>query len=156
VSIGNLPGNISGLSLNEHIYQVGPKIQKETSSDLGCKFGANLKMEKVDVYKTLAVKGTVMTPELLTENIPKHGNKGTVRVYRNLKAPFDKKIICFVNSFFWQFFNSYGLSWWLSRLFREYHFVWSPEIDFDYIERNTPEIVLGLAIERFMHKVPAK
>lgn len=79
---------------------------------------------------------------------------GTRLVFHNARAPFQKRAVAFANSFF-----SYGttpqeLSWWMMRWFREYHFIWSGDIDYNYIDKVQPDIVIAQTIERFLPNVP--
>ncbi len=75
---------------------------------------------------------------------------GTHYVWRNAKAINKLKVIAFGNSFFDRGTSISCLSWWLARLFSEFHFIWSPDMDFEYINKVKPDLVIGQTIERFL------
>ncbi|PCC35778.1 hypothetical protein [Glutamicibacter sp. BW77] len=86
---------------------------------------------------------------------PAKGHLGTHMVWRNNKAPIQKSVVVFGNSFFGQSANSPAkLGWWFARLFAEYHLVWKPEIDYDYIDKVKPDYVIAQTIERFLGRFP--
>lgn len=140
----------------DSVYEVDQAKIELHRGDLGTILRKDYPHESVPIYLNMQVQGIDMRPELVHEEIPEGGNVGTIKVYRNDNAPIKRKLISFANSYFWQDGMSFGLTWWLSRLFEEYHFVWSPRINFEYVKTHSPDTVLGLAIERFMHRVPAK
>ncbi len=80
---------------------------------------------------------------------------GIKRVFTRNDAPIQKKAIAYANSFFERGYSPAGLTWWFARLFREFHFVWSPELDEAYIKRHRPDVVIAQTIERFLPRVPA-
>ncbi|MBV1780723.1 hypothetical protein KRR55_16530 [Paeniglutamicibacter sp. ABSL32-1] len=87
---------------------------------------------------------------------PAKGHLGTHMVWRNSKAPIQKSVVVFGNSFFGQSANSPAkLGWWFARLFAEYHLVWKPEIDYDYIDTAKPDYVIAQTIERFLGRFPS-
>lgn len=79
---------------------------------------------------------------------------GTRRVWRNRNAPVQMRAVAFGNSFFERGAAPYTLSWWCARHFQEFHFVWSPAIQFEYIDAIKPDLVVGQTIERFLGWVP--
>lgn len=86
---------------------------------------------------------------------PKKGHLGTHMVWENNNAPIKKSVVVFGNSFFGQSANSPAkLGWWFARLFTEYHLVWKPEIDYDYLEKSKPDVVIAQSIERFLGRLP--
>ena len=78
---------------------------------------------------------------------------GTRVVYRNASALAPRlKVVAFANSFFDVGDNATQASWWLARLFGEYHFVWSPEMRRPYVEEARPDLVICQTIERFLSR----
>lgn len=82
------------------------------------------------------------------------GHNGTRVSFQNNGAPIRQHCMVFGNSFFERGASPTGLSWWFARWFERYDFIWSPEIDFDLVERTRPDIVIGQTIERFLTKLP--
>jgi len=78
---------------------------------------------------------------------------GTCQSSFNERAPIDKKIVVFGNSFF-EKIPSWGLSPYFAAIFREFHFFWSPEVNMDYCINVKPDIVIAQTCERFMCKLP--
>lgn len=66
----------------------------------------------------------------------------------------DRRIMVFGNSYMQVTPMTDRYSWWLSRVFRESHFVWSPEVDYSVVEAWAPDIVLAQGIERFLPRLP--
>lgn len=81
---------------------------------------------------------------------PGRGHIGTRRVWKRDDAPFDLRVVAFANSFFDTGETASRISWWASRLFREFHFIWGPDFDFAYVDRIRPDVVIGQTIERFL------
>ena len=79
---------------------------------------------------------------------------GAKIAWRHRSAPLNLKVICFGNSFFERGGSPSGLSWWFKRLFSEFHFVWSPFVDNDYVRNEQPDIVVCQTIERFLMLIP--
>ena len=48
------------------------------------------------------------------------------------------------------------LSWWMVRLFRDYHFYWTADFDPEEVARRDPDIVITQTIERFLPTLPAR
>ncbi|MFH6781393.1 MULTISPECIES: hypothetical protein [Methylobacterium] len=90
------------------------------------------------------------------EYIPEDGSHmGRRQIWKNPKAPIDEKVVVFGNSFFSFAENGQGtLSWWFARWFREFHFVWTNEIDWDYVVNEKPGVVFWQGIERFLGVIP--
>ena len=94
--------------------------------------------------------------ELIEEfNPPEDGHIGTKRIFRNAFAPINKKVLVFGNSFFERGRHPKTLTWWFARCFSELHFIWQPQFDWGYVEKISPDIIVGQTIERFLTKVPA-
>jgi hypothetical protein len=79
---------------------------------------------------------------------------GTNIIWSNKSAPIDLKVVAFANSFFERGAAPRGLSWWFKHLFREFHFVWSPDMQRDYITGANFDLVVCQTIERFVYRVP--
>ena len=88
--------------------------------------------------------------ELVEAFTPEGRHVGTRYVWRNASAPFPKKVVAFANSFFERGGDARCLSWWFARSFREFHFVWHPNVDLDYVDREQPDWVIAQTIERFL------
>jgi alginate O-acetyltransferase complex protein AlgJ len=70
----------------------------------------------------------------------------------NHRDAVDKSVVLFGDSF--AEYRSHLLTGMLAETFREVHFVWSISLDWSYIERVKPDIVVTEAAERFMGQVP--
>lgn len=79
---------------------------------------------------------------------------GAHQLSLNECAPIDAKVMVFGTSSSNLGVLPNELSWWLSRIFREYHIVWLPEIEFDLAEKHKVDIVVGQTVERFLSRVP--
>ncbi|MCJ2043490.1 hypothetical protein MKK58_02885 [Methylobacterium sp. J-078] len=80
---------------------------------------------------------------------------GRRQVWRNPEAPIREKIVVFGNSYFSFAENGQStLSWWFSRWFQEFHFVWTNEMDWDYVADQKPQVVIWQGTERFLRVVP--
>lgn len=125
-------------------------------SDLGGRFSDDGDvLEVLQIYDILRNKeGVVLNPEIIDCYNPEEGHMGMRRVWRCNNAPINKKIICFGNSFFERGNISSNLSWWFCRLFKEFHFIWDNNFDYDYLEKIKPDYVLGQTIERFLRVIP--
>ncbi|SDN58954.1 SGNH hydrolase-like domain-containing protein, acetyltransferase AlgX [Methylobacterium phyllostachyos] len=73
-------------------------------------------------------------------------------VYGNAQATDPRRLVLFGDSF--SHVMPYMLTILLAETFRELHFVWSTALDWSYIERVKPDIVLTEVAERFMVQVP--
>ncbi|WP_448059158.1 hypothetical protein [Cellulomonas hominis] len=115
-------------------------------------------MDLWDLQLDPAVDGVVMTdshPVLISAVDPSDGRHiGVRRVWRRDDAPLPIRVVVFGNSFFGRGANASRLSWWCARLFGEFHFIWSPSIDFDYVDAIHPDVVIGQTVERFLGQVP--
>lgn len=126
-------------------------LYTKSSGDLGQRFSHDgLILDSNIVYKKLLYDGTPLYPEITFEKEPESGVVGNIRVWKCKNAPIEKKIICFGNSFFERGTTSNCLSWWFSRLFKEFHFIWSPTFSDEYIVDKNPDIVIGQTVERFI------
>ena len=99
-------------------------------------------------------RGREIEPRLVEseDQIGKH--TGIRRVWRTNNAPVRKTVICFGNSFFERGELSTSLSWWFSRIFSEFHFIWATNIDWSYIDKHSADVVIFQTIERFLRGCP--
>lgn len=114
-------------------------------------------VEPLEVLDQVEINGSLaLPPQLITSSDPAQGHIGIKRVWNNDSALLPQRAICFGNSFFERGGTSASLSWWLSRLFKEFHFVWSPNIDYDYVEHVKGDFVICQTTERFLERVPER
>lgn len=77
---------------------------------------------------------------------------GSRIVYRNDLPGMDpRRLVLFGDSYA---FHGTGLGAMLAETFREVHLLWSSPLDFGYIERVKPDIVVHEIAERFLRRVP--
>ena len=93
--------------------------------------------------------------ELIFSSPPSDDHIGTRYVWRNSQAPINLKVVAFANSFFERAGSARALSWWFCRSFREFHFIWSPNLDIDYVRSTRPDWVICQTIERFLPQQPS-
>ena len=81
--------------------------------------------------------------------------RGHYEVFRNRFAPFDEKVMLVGTSTsnFGKLSNQ--ITWWLKQLFKEVHFVWQTEIEFELVEAAQPSILIGQTVERYLARTPA-
>jgi len=78
---------------------------------------------------------------------------GSHVVYQNdSDTAVDKKVVLFGDSF--SEYRPHLLMGMLAETFREVHFIWSANLDYDYIDFVKPDIVISELAERFMTRVP--
>jgi hypothetical protein len=89
-------------------------------------------------------------------NVPGQSRSGLLHgshvVYRNGTAPNDLTLALFGDSYCEV--GPWLLTGMLAQVFREVHFMWSNSIDFGYIEKIKPDIVLSEIAERFVKRFP--
>lgn len=73
-------------------------------------------------------------------------------IYGNARATDGRRLVLFGDSF--SHVMPYMLTIMLAETFREVHFVWSTSLDWAYIARVRPDIVLTEVAERFMVQLP--
>lgn len=96
-------------------------------------------------------------PKLVYENkIPSDKHIGIKMIWENINNYSEKKVLIFGNSFCERGGSYFSFTWWFIRFFKEVHFVWSPSIDIEYIDKIKPDIVFCQTIERFLTQVPSK
>lgn len=91
---------------------------------------------------------------LVDQFVPDAGHIGARCVWRNECAPIPVRVVAFANSFFERGASARGLSWWFARTFAEFHFIWSPNAELDYVVRHKPDWVICQTIERFLSHAP--
>lgn len=74
-------------------------------------------------------------------------------VYRNAQAPDPRRLVLFGDSC--AHFSPILLTGYLAESFAEVHFVWSAALDWGYIARVRPDILLFELAERFLARLPA-
>lgn len=89
------------------------------------------------------------TPERVSAHLPAQGHNGSRLVWRSDLAPIKRKVVVFGNSCF-ERGGKWRLSWWFSRLFEEFHFVWDIDVLDDYADSVGADVVIGQTMERFM------
>jgi len=78
---------------------------------------------------------------------------GSAVVYQNRSAKaIDKCVVLFGDSF--SEYRDHLLTGMLAETFREVHFIWNASIDYNYLERVKPDIVVTELAERFMTRIP--
>ena len=80
---------------------------------------------------------------------------GTRVRFANPGAPHKLRVLAFANSFFERGHLPTCLSWWFARWFEHFSFVWSPELDYDMVRKERPDVVVCQTIERFLPVVPS-
>ncbi len=128
----------------------------QSKGDLGAKFGL--------IERNLQIKLTFNSQIIHDNQVINYGNQGSIRVIKNSNISQGKMII-FGDSFsnpgkpnYTSYTSQNMLAARLSSLFaetlNEVHFVWTPWIDYDYIEQEKPDFVLTEMAERFLVRVP--
>jgi hypothetical protein len=92
--------------------------------------------------------------KLVSSTNPRGAYVGKKYVFQNDLAPIRKKVILFGNSFCDNPVFQGSVSYWMSLWFSEYHFVFLPEMDKEYITQEQPDMVICQTIERFMEMLP--
>jgi hypothetical protein len=77
---------------------------------------------------------------------------GSRVIFRNENAPYAEKVIIFGDSF--AEYRRYRLTSMFAETFKEVHFCWSSNIDYAYVEREQPTIVISELAERFAINAP--
>ena len=80
-------------------------------------------------------------------------HRGACVVFRNEAADADpRRLVLFGDSY--SDFTQHSLTGMLAETFREVHFIWSPQIDWGYVDRVRPDILMSELAERFMFRLP--
>ena len=132
------------------------RLWVDREGDLGTRFPERIhSIERVPVFSGLSDNsGKTLTPELVDSYNPAFGHQGIMRSWRCADAPDQRRVLCFGNSFFERGHFSTALSWWFSRMFQEFKFVWNPNVDWDQVENYRPDLLIGQTIERFLERCP--
>ncbi|GAB1364554.1 hypothetical protein MASR1M32_37900 [Rhodobacter sp.] len=78
---------------------------------------------------------------------------GTSVIYHNTSPDaIDARIVLFGDSF--SEYRPHLLTGLLAETFRETHFLWTTNLDFDYVEQVRPDYLVTESAERFMSRVP--
>ncbi len=128
-----------------------------SDGDLGGRFQEDgVVIETIPLYCNLTnLSGSYLEPSLISAYDPVGGNQDTRRTWRCGDAPIQLTVLCFGGSTFERGEVSTTLSWWLSRIFKEFHFVWSPRMDIDLIREIKPDLVICQTVERFLTITPS-
>lgn len=124
------------------------------SGDLGRKFGFGSILEQLVSPDESTWEFAQNVPNITQLVDPPQGHMGIMRSWRHDKPLIDKKVLVFGNSMFERGVNSTSLSWWMSRIFREFIFVWSPNMNDDLVAQHRPDLVICQTVERFMLSIP--
>lgn len=81
-------------------------------------------------------------------------HSGRRYIWRNEKAPVAKRVLAFGNSFFECGNVPQQLSWWFSRWFQDFQFVWTNNLEPHIVEEFRPDIIVCQTIERFLLAAP--
>ncbi len=141
-----------GIKPKLKLLDIPLKISKK-KGDLGNKFGLKERSPQADFQ---------FTSQIAYDNqVINHCHQGSIRILKNERIPHGKMIIfgdSFSNPGFPNYTTKKRLAARLASLFaetlNEVHFVWTPWVDFAYIEREKPDFVLTEMAERFLVKVP--
>ncbi len=138
-------------------YQInlGEVEFKRRSGDLGNKL-INGKafceeLHLTDCQKMFKASGS---PMLVEKFDPAKGHSGALRKWVNESAPVDKNIVIMGNSVSERGTSQFGLSWWLSRVFKKATFCWSSAMLNNIIEDEKPDYVICQTVERFLPTLP--
>lgn len=131
--------------------------EAELIMDLGHKTSPPTK-ENVRFYTMLIDSERIYANEIvqykeeqeLTNEVGLH--VGSHVVYRNEKAENDLKVILFGDSF--SEYRPHLLTGMLAETFKELHFIWNSNLDYEYIKKVKPDYVIYQAVERFLVKLP--
>lgn len=102
---------------------------------------------------TLATFGPAVDPASVVEPAS-GGNVGTRISWVNELAPIDKHLLVFGNSFFGKGRKANQMSWWFSRLAKQFTMIWHPEVDMRVVDQLEPDVVICQTVERFLARVP--
>ncbi|MCJ2073133.1 hypothetical protein MKK75_30850 [Methylobacterium sp. J-030] len=91
----------------------------------------------------------------IVNHMERRGLDGTLHtgahvIYQNARATDPRRVVLFGDSY--ANFMPIGLTIMLAETFRELHFIWSTQLDYGYIERVRPDLVLTEMSERFVFR----
>ena len=146
-----------GVQFNRAIAR-GQRKSGELLLDLGAKLDPPRREEfaYVNFLKTsrrVAVNALVSYKEREKKENDGGLHVGSNVVFCNMQPEaIDKTVVLFGDSF--AEYRPHLLTGMLAETFREVHFVWSTSLDWSYIERVKPDLLITEAAERFANKVP--
>ena len=127
-------------------------IEEVNTGDLAVRF---LGREIYETISTAAVPDFVRSRRHVSQHVPAGGGHiGRFHVWENDAAPIRKTAVAFGNSFMDGDASQSSLSYWLAGWFKEFHFIFSPDMDQAYVERVDPDVVICQTIERFLLHLP--
>lgn len=122
--------------------------------DLGIKFPVKLG-EQVHAPDFKAGFLDQSRPLKINEKLNPPRHLGSEISFRNESAPIDRKIVVYGNSFC-SLSPSWGMSPFFAALFKEFHFIWSYEVNFEQCRNLDADIILFQTCERFLPRVPSR
>lgn len=135
-----------------------PLRGRELSLDLGAKLSPPVQ-EFAQFGRVLRDSRRVSENEMVRYNEAEGFAKGAPRfvgcmVHNHNDKPgaIDQRVVVFGDSFCE--FRPHLLTAMLSETFRDVHFVWSTNLDYDFIERLAPDLVITEIAERFSKRLP--
>jgi hypothetical protein len=126
--------------------------------DLGAKLVPPLREEFTIVNFQRNARRVAVNPIVAYKEKAGHEGDGGLHVgsnvvfYNTHSNAIDKAVILFGDSF--SEYRSHLLTGMLAETFRELHFVWSTSVDWSYVERVKPDLLITEAAERFANQVP--
>lgn len=145
-----------GITANSELLH-RPFVEGLLALDLGAKLNPPVK-EEARFYEIIKNAERIYANELV---IYKEANQllneislhiGSNVVYRNESSSNNKKVVLFGDSY--SEYRPHLLTGMLAETFEEVHFIWSTSIDFEYVRKIKPDIVITEIVERFMPTVP--
>jgi hypothetical protein len=132
-----------------------PSIETDHDGDLGSAFDPPRRARSRTVLMQQDSARTYASPIVVARE--RAGLLHTLHVgahviYGNARATDPRCLVLFGDSF--AHVMPYMLTIMLAETFREVHFIWSTSLDWSYIARVRPDIVLSEVAERFMVQVP--
>lgn len=82
------------------------------------------------------------------------GHIGTRYSWTNTSAPDKSTVLVFGSSSFGHGRLGRELNWWGKHFFANFHFVWSPEFNWEIVDEIGPDVIIGQTVERFMRILP--
>jgi len=131
-------------------------LEARMSGDLGRKFFRGRIFEKIQAPVLDTWDFSQISPVCRLVQDPADGHIGIRREWTCHRSILDKSVVVFGNSMFERGGEPFGLSWWFSRIFRETTFVWIPEVDYEVVERKSPDYVVAQTVERFLGFLPSR
>jgi hypothetical protein len=136
----------------------GRRITGNVTLDLGGKLTPPVKEEFSTVLFLKSARRVAVNSMVAFKERTKRENDGGLHVGSNVvfcnhrADAVNKSLVLFGDSF--AEYRSHLLTGMLAETFREVHFVWSAGIDWSYVDRVKPDILLTELAERFSPQVP--